>query len=143
MMSRNIVRKAKICWWKFSISPEHEKKIVARLPLLRRAIFNIIKIMQSGDGEKGRLSLVVDIPSGPVSPQHSSAGTQRPSIPTFFCLFSSNAQTDKCRSLILHPLISPDLPLQLPCPPSYFQHALAHLLLMHIHSAYICFGNPW
>ena len=75
MMSRNIVRKAKICWWKFSISPEHEKKIVARLPLLRRAIFNIIKIVQSGDGEKGRLSLVVDIPSGPVSPQHSAGDT--------------------------------------------------------------------
>ena len=35
-MSSNIVRKAKICWWKFSISLEHDKKIGARLLLLRR-----------------------------------------------------------------------------------------------------------
>ena len=99
MMSRNIVRKAKIWWWKFSISPEHEKKIVARLPLLRRAIFNIIRILESGDGEKGRLSLVVDIPSGPVSPQHSSAGHSDPAFQHSFVYSQAmHRQTSAVRS---------------------------------------------
>ena len=98
-MSRNIVRKAKICWWKFSISPDHEKKIVARLPLLRRAIFNIIKILESGDGEKGRLSLVVDIPSRPVSPQHSSAGHSDPAFQHSFVYSQAmHRQTSAVRS---------------------------------------------
>ena len=98
-MSSNIVRKAKIWWCKFSISLEHEKRIGARLPLLRRAIMNIIRILGSGDGEKGRLSLVVDIPSGPVSPQHSSAGHSDPAFQHSFVYSQAmHRQTSAVRS---------------------------------------------
>ena len=82
-----------------NISLEHEKKIGIRLLLLRRAIFNIIRILESGYGEKGRLSLAVDIPSGPVSPQHSSAGHSDPAFQHSFVYSQAmHRQTSAVRS---------------------------------------------